>query len=261
MKKLLLVSALILAPVFALAAGGSNVKLDHIEVDATNHESLQRGMQLYVNYCLGCHSAQYQRYERAARDLEIPADLVLEHLVHSGQKIGEQMTNAMDADQAQGWFGAPPPDLTNEVNLRGADWVYTYLRSFYVDESRPYGVNNVVYPNVGMPNVLAEVQGIQRKGCGQVPMVDDSGKTVFDTLTGKPMTEQSCEVLLVDEGTGELTPAEFDQAMYDLTNFLAYTSKPYLQESKSLGVKVILFLLFMTVIFYFLYKEYWRDIH
>jgi ubiquinol-cytochrome c reductase cytochrome c1 subunit len=112
-----------------------------------------------------------------------------------------------------------------------------------------------------MPNVLAEVQGIQRKVCVQVPMVDNNGKTVFDTLTGKPMAEQKCDALVVDEGTGAMTAAEFDQATYDLTNFLAYTSKPYLQESKSLGIKVIIFLLFMTTVFYFLYKEYWRDIH
>jgi len=260
MKKLLIIGVMLLSPVVALAAGGGNVHLDHIKVDATNQESLQRGMQLYVNYCLGCHSAQYQRYERAATDLQIPSDLMLEHLVTSDQKIGEQMTNAMDAKQAKAWFGAPPPDLTNEVNLRGADWVYTYLRSFYVDESRPYGVNNVVFPSVGMPNVLAEVQGIQRQACGQVAMMDN-GKPVFDTLTGKPMTTQKCDILVVDEGTGSMTPAEFDQAAYDLTNFLAYTSKPYLQESESLGIKVIIFLLFMTLVFYFLYKEYWRDIH
>jgi len=108
--------------------------------------------------------------------------------------------------------------------------------------------------------VLAEVQGIQRQACGQVAMMDN-GKPVFDTLTGKPMTTQKCDILVVDEGTGSMTPAEFDQAAYDLTNFLAYTSKPYLQESESLGIKVIIFLLFMTLVFYFLYKEYWRDIH
>jgi ubiquinol-cytochrome c reductase cytochrome c1 subunit len=261
MKKLIMIGAMLLAPVFASAAGGPSVPLDHIKVDASNQQSLQRGMQLYVNYCLGCHSAQYQRYERSATDLRIPAELMMDHLVHSDQKIGEQMTNAMDVDQAKAWFGAPPPDLTNEVNLRGADWVYTYLRSFYVDESRPYGVNNVVFPSVGMPNVLAEVQGIQRKTCGQAPKMDAKGKPVIDTLTGQPMTTQKCDLLVVDAGTGTMDQAEFDQAAYDLTNYLAYMSKPYLQESHSLGLKVIIFLLFMTLIFYFLYKEYWRDIH
>ena len=260
MKKLLMIGAMLLAPVFANAAGGPSVPLDHIKTDPTNQESLQRGMQLYANYCLGCHSAQYQRYERAADDIGIPHDLMSEHLIFSEQKIGEQMTNAMDANQAKDWFGAPPPDLTNEVNLRGADWVYTYLRSFYVDESRPYGVNNVVFPSVGMPNVLAELQGIQRKGCGQVAKVDDSGTTVVDPLTGNAMTAQSCDILVVDEGTGTMSVEEFDQAAYDLTNFMAYMSKPYLQDSKSIGIKVILFLLFMTVVFYFLYVEFWRDI-
>jgi len=112
-----------------------------------------------------------------------------------------------------------------------------------------------------MPNVLAEVQGIQRKACGQAPKMDDSGKPVIDTLTGQPMTVQDCDMLIVDAGTGTMDQAEFDQAAYDLTNYLAYMSKPYLQESHSLGIKVILFLLFMTLIFYFLYKEFWRDIH
>ena len=261
MKKLLIIGAMLLAPVFAVASGGSSVALDHIKADATNQQSLQRGMKLYTNYCLGCHSAQYQRYERAATDLDIPIDLMMEHLVFSGQKSGEQMTNAMDPNQSKAWFGAPPPDLTNEVNLRGADWVYTYLRSFYVDESRPYGVTNVIFPSVGMPNVLAEVQGIQRKVCGQAPMHDEHGDVVLDTLTGQPMTAQNCDMLVVDEGTGSMDQAEFDQAAYDLTNFLAYMSKPYLEKSKSLGVSVIIFLLLMTLVFYFLYKEYWRDIH
>jgi ubiquinol-cytochrome c reductase cytochrome c1 subunit len=248
MKKILMIVTLLWVPLGTFAAGGSGVPLDHIKVDATDKVSLQRGMKLYVNYCLGCHSAQYQRYERAAVDLQIPVDLMMEHLVFSGQKVGEQMTNAMDAEQAKGWFGVSPPDLTNEVNLRGADWLYTYMRSFYVDDSRPYGVNNVVFENVGMPNVLAELQGIQRRTCDQVVNATDQSVT------------ESCD-LLVDANTGTMSVAEFDQAMYDLTNFLAYVSNPNKLASEALGVKVILFLLLMTLVFYFLYKEYWRDIH
>ena len=158
-------------------------------------------------------------------------------------------------------FGAPPPDLTNEVNLRGADWVYTYLRSFYADDSRPYGVNNVVYPAVGMPNVLAELQGVQSKTCGEIAKFDDHGAVVIDSLTGEPVTEQSCEVFSVAEGTGSMTPAQFDATIYDLTNFMAYMSKPYKSDSQRIGLWAILFCLMMTVLFYFLKKEFWRDVH
>ena len=245
MKKLLIFGAFLLAPVWVMAAGGSNIQLDSIEINMSDKLSLQRGMQLYVNNCLGCHSAQYQRYERAAADLDIPHDLMREHLIFSDQKIGEQMINAMDSDQATGWFGALPPDLTNEVNLRGADWIYTYLRSFYLDDSRPYGVNNIVFPSVGMPNVLIDMQGVQNNVCD----LSDSSVKLSSACLEKV------------SGTGDLSTDEFDQAMYDLTNFMAYMSKPYLLESQSMGLYVILFLLLMTTVFYFLYKEYWRDIH
>ena len=261
MKKLLLLSLMMMVPMFAQAAGGPSVALDSIEVDASDHSSLQRGMKTYVNYCLGCHTAQYQRYSRAAEDLHMPEDLVVENLIFSGQKIGEQMTSAMDPKVSAKWFGAAPPDLTNEVNLRGADWIYTYLRTFYVDDSRPYGVNNVVFPSVGMPNVLAELQGIQSKSCGEVSEYDTHGNPAVDGVTGKAITHQSCDILTVEEGSGSMTPAQFDAAMYDLTNFMAYMSKPYKTDSHRIGLWAILFCLMMTVLFYFLKKEFWRDIH
>ena len=261
MKKLFLISLILMMPMFAQASGGPSIELDSMEADASDKSSLQRGMQTYVNYCLGCHTAKYQRYIRAAEDLHIPEDLVIEHLIFSDQKIGDQMTSAMDPKLAAQWFGATPPDLTNEINLRGTDWVYTYLRSFYADESRPYGVNNVVYPAVGMPNVLADLQGIQIKGCGEVTKLDDHGTAVIDSLTGEALTEQSCELLSVAEGSGTMTPAQFDAAMYDLTNFMAYMSKPYKSDSQRIGLWAILFCLMMTVLFYFLKKEFWRDVH
>ncbi|MFV2091113.1 MAG: cytochrome c1, partial [Pseudomonadales bacterium] len=132
--------------------------------DLQNLPSLQNGWRLYTNYCLGCHSLKYQRYERTADDLGVPHDIVLEQLIFSGQKIGEQMTTAMDPEMAKNWFGAPPPDLTMVARLRGVDWLYNYLRTFYLDESRPFGVNNKVFPNVGMPKVLHELQGTQTTG-------------------------------------------------------------------------------------------------
>jgi ubiquinol-cytochrome c reductase cytochrome c1 subunit len=259
MKKLFLLSLMMMMPMFAQAAA-TGVQLDSIQVDASDKASLQRGMKTYVNYCLGCHTSEYQRYIRAAEDLHMPPELVVEHLIFSGQKVGEQMTNAMDPKLAANWFGAAPPDLTNEVNLRGADWVYTYLRSFYADDSRPYGVNNVVFPSVGMPNVLSELQGVQSKTCGQVTEYDAHGAAVIDSLTGKPMTVESCEILSVAQGSGSMTPAEFDATIYDLTNFMAYMSKPYKTDSQRIGMWAILFTLLMTVVFYFLKKEFWRDV-
>ena len=261
MKKLFLLTLVMLLPVFAQASAGPAIQLDSMQADATDKASLQRGMQTYVNYCLGCHTAKYQRYIRAAEDLDIPEDLMTEHLIFGDQKIGEQMTSAMDPKLAAKWFGATPPDLTNEVNLRGADWVYTYLRTFYVDESRPYGVNNVVYPAVGLPNVLAELQGVQSKTCGDVAIVDLHGAAVMDAQTGEPMTEQSCEIFSIAEGTGSMTPAEFDATIYDLTNFMAYMAKPYKSDSQRIGLWAVLFCIMMTILFYFLKKEYWRDVH
>lgn len=261
MKKLLLLSLMMMVPMFAQASEGPSVKLDAIEVDAADHASLQRGMKTYVNYCLGCHTAQYQRYSRAAEDLHIPEDLVIEHLIFSDQKIGEQMTSAMDPKVSAKWFGAAPPDLTNEVNIRGADWVYTYLRTFYADDARPYGVNNLVFPEVGMPNVLAQLQGIQSKSCGQVTEVDIHGAPVLDSVTGEAIVTENCDLLTVAEGTGSMTPAEFDETIYDLTNFMAYMAKPYKTDSQRIGLWAVLFCLMMTVLFYFLKKEFWRDIH
>ena len=135
--------------------------MESFEPDMKNIPSLQNGFKLYTNYCLGCHSLKYQRYERTADDLLIPHDLLEEHLIFSDQKKGDLMTTAMDPVKAKAWFGAPPPDLTMVARARDSEWVYNYLKTFYVDESRPFGVNNKVFENVGMPNVLMELQGIQ----------------------------------------------------------------------------------------------------
>ncbi|GAL36343.1 ubiquinol cytochrome C oxidoreductase cytochrome C1 subunit [Vibrio maritimus] len=159
MKKWIVVLFALL-PSLALAAGG-NVNLDKANNDLTDKASLQNGAKLFMNYCFACHSTQYQRYERVATDLGIPVDLAKENLVFDPEaKIGDLMVNAMPQKQAAAWFGAAPPDLTLVARVRGVDWLYTYLRTFYVDPSRPFGVNNTTFPNVGMPHVLEELQGI-----------------------------------------------------------------------------------------------------
>ncbi len=241
---LLALALLVSAPVALAAVGG--YPLDSADIDLHNKASLQRGAKLFVNYCMGCHSAQYQRYNRLARDLGLSDDLVVEHLIFTGAKVGELMTNAMSKDDAARWFGAPPPDLTVIARSRGADYLYTYLRTFYLDESRPLGVNNAVFPLVGMPHALWQLQG------WQVP--------VYETVTDAEGNEH--EVIegfeLVQQGSS--SPAEFDRDVRDLVSFLVYMGEPMQLERQSLGVKVILFLILMTVVFYLLKKEYWRDI-
>ena len=150
MKKLILGLFMVILPALGLAAGAA-VPLDHIKTDHTDKASLQRGVAMFTNYCMACHSMEYARYKRVADDLEIPADLYTENLIFTGANIGELMKNSMNKDMAAGWFGAPPPDLTLETRLRGESWVYSYLRGFYKDDSRPLGVNNVVFAAVGMP--------------------------------------------------------------------------------------------------------------
>ncbi len=209
--------------------------------DLQNLPSLQNGWRLFTNYCLGCHSLKYQRYERTADDLGVPHDIVLEQLLFSGQKIGEQMTTAMDPEMAKNWFGAPPPDLTMVARLRGVDWLYNYLRTFYLDESRPFGVNNKVFPNVGMPNVLQELQGTQTTGCASA-------------------AEENCGELVLLEGSGQYTSEEFDQAVYDIVNFLYYTGEPSRLERHRTGVFVLLFLVILFVFTFLLGREYQKDV-
>ena len=166
----------------------------------------------------------------------MPRELALETVVFTGQKIGELMTTSMDPDQAMAWFGAAPPDLTLEARLRSPEWIYNYLKTFYVDDERPLGVNNKVFPNVGMPNVLLHLQGVQR----------------FDAGT---------EQLTVEPGTGAYTSEEFDKAIYDLSNFLYYVGEPNRLERQRLGIYVLLFLIILGTFTYLLNREFWKDIH
>jgi len=232
-------------PMSVFAAGG-NVHLDKADYDLTDKSSLQNGAKLYMNYCLGCHQMQYQRYQRTFNDLGIPIALGQENLQFTGEKPGDHIKNAMPAESAASWFGAPPPDLTLVARVRGADWIYTYLRSFYADESRPFGVNNLVFPEVGMPHVLQELQGVPRK-TSEKQMVDGE---MVDRYVG-----------LKSDGTGYMTADEYDGAVLDLVNYLVYAGEPTRLESENIGRYVMLFLLLLLVLVYLLKKEYWRDVH
>lgn len=240
MKKTLL-TALLLAPVTIWAAEASDWPMDDFDPDLQNLPSLQNGFRIYVNYCLGCHSLKYQRYERSADDLGIPHEIALENLVFSDQKIGELMTSSMDREKGKAWFGAPPPDLTMVTRVRDPGWVYNYLKTFYVDDTRPFGVNNKVFENVGMPNVLADLQGVQREACRD--------------------GVEKCYELAIDDGSGAMSPSEFDAAIYDLTNFLHYVGDPSRLERHRTGIFVLLFLVVLGCFTYLLNREYWKDVH
>ncbi len=223
-----------------------------------NQESRQRGARLFVNYCMGCHSAKYSRYERVADDLGMPHHLVMENLVFGDKKIGDLMDISMSPDKAKKWFGATPPDLSLVARARSPEWLYTYLRNFYADPSRPLGVNNKVFKDVGMPHVLLELQGMQE--CAPGPVYASNGGVKEDPLTGKPLLEDPCgDFNIVQKGS--MAPDVFDRAMYDLVNFLDYVSEPMAEERKQTGVFVLFFIAFLFVWVWLLNREYWKDIH
>jgi cytochrome c1 len=220
------------------------------EPNLADKPSLQRGVGLYANYCMGCHSLRYQRYERTADDLEIPHEIFLAQVVPSYAKIGDLMETAMPP-RSKNWFGASPPDLTGVAKVRGTEWLYNYLKTFYLDESRPMGVNNKVFPNVGMPHALYELQGIQQEVCTEVPRTGDDGGD----------TGEHCGYLEVVEGTGRYTAEEYDQAVYDIVNFLYYVAEPTRTERYRLGVYVLLFLVVLFVLTSLLGREYAKEFH
>ncbi|CAM5618589.1 Cytochrome c1 OS=Stutzerimonas stutzeri OX=316 GN=CXK95_02920 PE=4 SV=1 [Stutzerimonas stutzeri] len=259
MKKQFAALILAILPVFAFAAG-TEPHLDKVEIDLTDKAAMQDGLKTFANYCMGCHGTQYQRYERVATDLGIPEDVMMKNVVFTGAKFGDHMKTGMKAEDAKVWFGAPPPDLTLVARVRGNDWLYTYMRSFYEDPARPYGVNNTVFPNVGMPHVLAPLQGRRVMGCKQVQVVED-GRKQFDPLTSTPITQEACDQMVVEPGTGTLSEAEYDEKIKNLVTFLAYSANPVKLESQRIGTYVLLFLAFFFVFAYLLKREYWKDVH
>ena len=243
--KRIIFAVLALLPGLVLAAGGG-FPLDKAEYDLSDKASLQRGAATFMNYCAGCHSTQYQRYNRVAADIGIPDDLMRENLVFTGAKIGDLMKSAMSEKDAARWFGAPPPDLTLVARVRGADWIYTYLRSFYVDETRPFGVNNAVFPSVGMPHVLEPLQGTPR------------AEFETHTLDGVEMQQV---VSIKSDGNGEMNNEEYDQTVLDLVNFLVYSAEPVQQERERMGFWVLGFIAIFFIFTVLLKKEFWRDVH
>ena len=292
MKKLI-IAVLALLPAFAFANDvvlktETTVKVDKAQVNVKDQASLQNGAKLFMNYCAGCHSTQYQRYNRVAKDLGIPEDVMQANLNFTGVPVGELMKNAIPAKDAAEWFGAAPPDLTLVGRVRGANWLYTYLRTFYVDEERPFGVNNIIFPSVGMPHVLEPLQGRQTaqvtkltKGQDDAQWTNEDGTISWDNAQLKDAIKDSAVVhkqttqnadtaaktehvtltRLSSNGRGELSADEFDKAALDIVNFLAYSADPVKLERHRIGYWVLGFLVIFFIFGYLLKKEYWRDVH
>lgn len=250
-------------PIKAVAAGSGldcgAIKCDSFDANFHNKPSLQSGAKWYMNYCMGCHSLEFSRYERVAEDLDISKKVIEDNLIFTQQKWGETMVNSMDSQSAKKWFGAAPPDLSLIARSRSPEWLYTYLRNFYEDSGRPLGVNNRVFANVGMPHVLAELQGLPR--CQPGGAIDEKGKPKRDNV-GEAYVDEVCGQLVVPESqAGVMSKAEFDKAVYDLVNFLEYVGEPGADQRKSVGKFVLLFLVIFFIFAFLLNREYWKGIH
>ncbi len=237
-----------MAPSWVLAESEEGPKLQNANVDLNDRVGLQNGARLFLNYCVSCHSASMMRYNRAAADLGIPESKMKANLMFTTEKIGETMTVAMQGADAEAWFGIRPPDLSVIARSRGDDWLYSFLQGFYADPTRPTGVNNAYLPNVAMPHVLWELQGIQRPVYG----------TEKDETTGKSV--QVLEGLETDK-PGKMTEVEFKKSLRNLVSFLVYLGEPAKLVRYRLGVAVLLFLSVLLVAAYLVKREYWKDVH
>lgn len=222
--------------------------------DTTNTSSLQRGARDFMNYCSGCHSLKYLRYNRLGKDLEIPDDLLKQHLMFTSEKPGDHILSSMPAaskdptapSASETWFGRSPPDLSLTARERGPDWVYSYLMTFYLDPTRPTGVNNLVLPGASMPHVLGQLQGYQKL------IVDPPGEPA-------PHGGHKPKFELVQAGS--LSPADYKATVADLTNFMVYAAEPGRNGRMALGAGVLAFVVLFGIFAYLLKVEYWKDVH
>jgi ubiquinol-cytochrome c reductase cytochrome c1 subunit len=312
MKNKLILILSVFLPSLALASGGGGSALLHhykADIELANQDSLRNGAKLFVNYCLSCHSAAFMRYKSVANDLGIDEKKAVEKMLFvadfskktegEAKKIGALMTVAMRSEDAKSWFGNPPPDLSVIARSRGADWLYAYLTTFYLDASRPYGVNNAQFPNVGMPHVLWQLEGM-KKGLFETIVTETTYALSKDAKGAEVKTELKVEEKHFDvngklkdsklvretkksdvdpknfklekreEKTligfemvqeGQLKEVEYKKAANDLVNFLVYLGEPHKLERQKIGVVVIFFLLILFVFAYLLKREYWKDVH
>jgi len=248
MRRLIAALVLSLASLAGMASEGAH--LESADIDLHDQAALQRGAKDFFNYCSGCHSLKYARYNRMARDIGLTEEQVKNSLMFvGGTKVGDTIDVALREQDGAAWFGAAVPDLTLVTRNKGggADWVFSYLKSFYLDEKRPYGVNNMVFPDVGMPDVLWQLRGTQKAVYHEATDAAGHPMQVFDHF--EPVTP------------GTLNAEQFDSMARDLATFLAYMGEPVKLERQALGIWVILFLAVFSLLAYLLKKEYWRDVH
>ena len=245
MKRVLLLCGLLAAgPAWSADAG--DLPGYDVRIDLSNKAALQRGVKYFANYCLSCHSLKYSRYSRVAEDLGMTREMAEDHLIFTGRRVDETMEVAMSQDDAEGWFGAAPPDLSVIARQKGPDYIYEYLMTFYADDARPWGVNNWRFPHTTMPHVLWRQQGLQKAEWTEV-IEDGATRRVIARLT--------------QETPGLMTPEEYRQMVVDVTSFLVYVAEPARLTRESAGVWVLLFLLVLAGLAYALKREYWQDIH
>nr|WP_197720875.1 cytochrome c1 [Legionella spiritensis] len=250
MKRLLIFLAGLLLASLSYASIGNETPLQSVNIDLHNKAKLQRGAKIFMNYCSGCHSLKYLRYNRMAKDLgvttfdgEVDQDLLFNNLVFTKSKIVDPIQISMPPEDAIQWFGVVPPDLSLTARVRGAPWIYTYLKSFYADPSRPFGANNLLIPDVAMPNVLE-------------PLI---GHVIAINKKDKQHDEGISHLVLVERG--RMNQHEFDSAMEDLVNFLVYVAEPVKLVRYRIGIGVLIFLGIFLIVAYQLKKTYWRRLH
>jgi ubiquinol-cytochrome c reductase cytochrome c1 subunit len=245
LRSWLLITTALLSGASAMAEEGE-IPLLHSGADIKDTDSLQRGARNFMNYCSGCHSLKYLRYNRLAEDLKIPESELAANLMFTSDKAFDTINSAMPKD-SETWFGKQPPDLSLIARARGPDYLYSFLKGFYVDKTRPWGVNNLYLPSAAMPHVLQDKQGLQKPVFKNEP--DDHGSARMVLVGVESMTP------------GALKPEEYDQFVRDIVNFLDYAGEPIKEKRQSMGVFVMLFLLVFFVLTYLLKKEYWKDVH
>ncbi|HYD80331.1 MAG TPA: cytochrome c1 [Paucimonas sp.] len=250
MKKLL--AALAFVPALALASE-AGAPLDHAPDRTKDLPALQNGAKLFVNYCLNCHAASAMRYNRM-RDIGLTDEQIKNNLLFAGDKVGDLMKVSLTAKDGKEWFGAAPPDLSVIARARassagsGADWLYTYLRTFYKDDMRPTGWNNLVFNNVGMPHALWELQGVRAAKFVEEKDPHEAGKTIHKFAGFEQVTP------------GKMNAQEYDSAVADLVAFLDWMGEPVQNTRKQLGVVVLLFLAFFSFLAWRLNASYWKEV-
>jgi ubiquinol-cytochrome c reductase cytochrome c1 subunit len=245
MKRIIFTLTLLLPAMAIASTGGPH--LEKAPTDITDKAALQEGAKLYVNYCMGCHSLNYSRFERVGKDLGMTEEEVKQNLMFTADKIGETMTIAMTKADGVNWFGVAPPDLSVTARSRGVDWIYNYLLTFYVDPARPFGVNNLIFKDVAMPHVLWERQGLQ--------------KPVYETVTEGGQSHQVIKSLEPVNQADAAKAENYRKDVLNLVTFLEYVGEPAKLERQRLGLWVLIYLVILTIVAYLLKKEYWRDVH